>query len=182
MLNIQPPQWYAIRTRSRFEKVVRDQLMGRGIDCLLPLCTRMSQWKDRRKQVEWPLFSGYCFGRFGSEQRMQVLQAPGVVQIIGSARVAEPIPADEIAAIQRLMQSGRSYETYPYHLEEGMMVTVTRGPLQGLHGRFVRRTGACRLVIAVNLIQQAAAVEIAAEDVVLAEDQAGLLALPYDVV
>jgi transcription antitermination factor NusG len=174
MLNIHCPHWYAIRTRSRFEKVVRDQLISRGIDCLLPVCTRMSQWKDRRKRIEWPLFSGYCFGRFGLEQRMQVLQAPGVVQIIGSAHVAEPIPADEIVAIQRLMQSGSSYDTYPYHLQEGMMVTVIRGPLRGLQGRFVRSTSACRLILAVNLIQQAAAVDIAAEDVALSEDQSRL--------
>ena len=174
MLNLQHPQWYAIRTRSRFEKVVRDQLISRGIECLLPVCIRTSQWKDRRKQIEWPLFSGYCFGRLGLEQRRQVLQAPGVVQIIGSAHVPEPIPAHEIAAILRLMQSGSSYETYPYHLQEGMMVTVIRGPLQGLHGRFVRSASTCRLILAVNLIHQAAAVEIAAEDVALAEDQSRL--------
>lgn len=174
MLNLQHPQWYAIRTRSRFEKVVRDQLVSREIECLLPVCIRTSQWKDRRKQIEWPLFSCYCFGRFGLEQRRQVLQAPGVVQIIGSAHVAEPIPTHEIAAIQRLMQSGSSYETYPYHLQEGMIVTVIRGPLQGLHGRFVRSAAGGRLVLAVNLIQQAASIDIAAEDVALAEGQTGL--------
>jgi len=32
-----------------------DQLVGRGIDCLLPLCIRMSQWKDRKKGIAWPL-------------------------------------------------------------------------------------------------------------------------------
>ena len=171
MLTIQPLQWYAVRTRSRFEKVVRDQLTGRGIECLLPLCKRMSQWKDRKKIIEWPLFSGYCFGRFGLDQRMHVLQAPGVVQIIGSAHAAEPIPGHEIAAIQRLTQSGHDYEACPYDLKEGMIVTVIRGPLEGLHGRFVRRATTCRLIIAVNLIQQAAAVDIAAEEVVLVEDQ-----------
>ena len=174
MLTIQQPQWYAVRTRSRFEKIVRDQLTGRGIESLLPLCKRMSQWKDRKKQIEWPLFPGYCFGRFGLEQRMHVLQAPGVVQIIGSANAAEPIPAHEIAAIQRLAHSGHNYETFPYHLKEGTIVTVIRGPLQGLCGMFVRRAASCRLIIAVNLIQQAAAVEIAAENVVLAEDQTSL--------
>src|SRR3982751_6685128 len=130
MLTIQDPQWYAMRSRSRFEKIVRDQLTVRSVECLLPLCKRVSQWKDRRKQIEWPLFSGYCFGRFGGDQHRQILQAPGVVQIIGSAHTAESIPPEEIAAIQRLMESGSSYETYPYSLEEGMMVTGIRGPLR----------------------------------------------------
>jgi hypothetical protein len=71
------------------------------------------------------------------------------------------------------MQSGSSYRPYPYHhLQEGMMVTVIRGPLQGLYGRCIHSASACRLILAVDLIQQAVAVDIAAEDVALGEDQA----------
>jgi hypothetical protein len=72
MPTLQHPQWYAIQTRSRYEKVVRDKLINAAIECLLPLCTRMSDWKDRKKRIEWPLFVGYCFGRFALEQRRQV--------------------------------------------------------------------------------------------------------------
>jgi transcriptional antiterminator NusG len=170
MPTLQHPQWYAIQTRSRFERVVRDQLINSGIDCLLPLCTRMSHWKDRTKRIEWPVFLGYCFARFGLEQRRQVLQAPGVVQIVGTAHVAEPIPADDIAAIQRLMQSESSYRPYPYHVQEGRIVTVILGPLEGLQGRLIRHTTGCHLILAVDLIQQAVAVDISVEDVTLAEE------------
>jgi transcription termination/antitermination protein NusG len=173
MPTLQPPQWYAIQTRSRFEGVVRDQLINFGIECLLPLCTRMSRWKDRTKRIEWPLFLRYCFARFALEQRRQVLQAPGVMQIVGTAHVAEPIPTDDIAAIQRIMQSGNSYRPYAYHVQEGRIVTVIRGPLDGLQGRLIRHTTGCHLVLAVTLIQQAVAVDISAEDVTLAEGQAG---------
>lgn len=172
MPTLQHPQWYTIETRSRFEKVVRDQLINSGIECLLPLRTRMSDWKDRKKRIEWPLFVGYCFGRFALEQRRQVLQTSGVVQIVGTAHVAEPIPAYDIAAIQRLMQSGDSYRPYPYVYQEGRIVTVLRGPLQGIQGRLTRHTTGCHLLLAVDLIQQAVAVGIAAEDVALAEEQA----------
>jgi hypothetical protein len=51
------------------------------------------------------------------------------------------------------------------------MVTVIRGPLQGLHGRLVRHTTGVDLLLAVHQIQQAVAVDIALEDVALAEDQ-----------
>jgi len=162
-------QWYAIQTQSRFEKIVRDELSSRGIECLLPLCTRISRWKGRQKRIEWPLFAGYCFGRFGLDQRMDVIHTTGVVQIIGSVHAAVPIPEEEITAIQRLIQSGSHYETCPYHVEKGLRVTVTGGALQGLHGKFVRTASACRLIIAVNLIQQAASVDIDAEEIALAE-------------
>lgn len=172
MPTLEHPKWYAIQTRSRYEKVVRNQLIASGIECLLPLCTRISHWKDRTKRIEWPLFLRYCFARFALEQRGQVLQAPGVMQIVGTAYVAEPIPADDIAAIQRLMQSGSSYRPYPYHVQEGRIVRVIRGPLEGLQGRFIRHTTGGDLILAVDLIQQAVAVDIAAEDVALGEDQA----------
>jgi transcriptional antiterminator NusG len=171
MSTLQHPQWYAIQTRSRYEKVVRDQLMHFGIECLLPLCRRVSHWKYRTKRIEWPLFVGYCFGRFALEQRRQVLQATGVVQIVGTAHGADPIPTDDIAAIQRLVQSGSSYRPYPYHVQEGRMVTVIRGPLQGLQGRLRRHTTGCDLLLAVDVIQQVVAVDISAEDVTSAEDE-----------
>ena len=79
------PRWYAIRTRSRAEKVVREQVMQRGMESFLPMMTRVSQWKDRRKRIDWPLFPGYCFARFSGDQRLLILQSPGVVEIIGSA-------------------------------------------------------------------------------------------------
>ena len=49
-------RWYAIRTRSRHAKVVRDQFVNQGIEPLLPTVKRMSQWKDRKKEIEVPLF------------------------------------------------------------------------------------------------------------------------------
>jgi hypothetical protein len=63
-----------------------------------------------------------------------------VVEIVGTAHVAEPIPADDIAAIQRLIQSESSYRAYPYQVEEGRIVKVIRGPLEGLQGRLIRHT------------------------------------------
>ncbi|MEK6603230.1 MAG: transcription termination/antitermination NusG family protein, partial [Nitrospirota bacterium] len=59
----QIPLWYAVRTRSRHEKLVRDRLAGLGVEHLLPTVMRLSQWKDRKKEIEAPLFSGYCFAR-----------------------------------------------------------------------------------------------------------------------
>ena len=58
------PRWSAVRKRSQAQKVVREQVMQRGIESFLPLMRRVSQWKDRRKRIDWPLFPGYCFARF----------------------------------------------------------------------------------------------------------------------
>src|SRR5690349_667654 len=137
------PRWYAVRTRSRAEKVVRDQVAQRGLEVFLPLMTRVSQWKDRRKRVEWPLFSGYCFARGTDDQRLLILQSPGVVEIIGSTLGRpEPIPDSEIAALQRVAASQQPYEAHP-HLEAGMVVEVSRGPLIGLQGKLLKKPDGC---------------------------------------
>jgi transcription termination/antitermination protein NusG len=158
-------RWYALRTRSRHEKLVRDQLTSQGIEPLLPTVKRLSQWKDRRKEIEVPLFSGYCFVRFASEQKLPVLKTVGVVDIVGGGHQPEPIPDEEISALQTLMTSVLPYDPHPY-LSEGMTVEVVRGPLQGVRGILLRKERRHRLVLGVRLIQQAAAVEIDISDVV----------------
>lgn len=157
--------WYALRTKSRHEKFVRDQLNKQGIEPLLPIVKRLSQWKDRKKEIEVPLFSGYCFVRFGKEGKLPVQKVVGVLEVIGSKR-PEPIPEEEIESLKTLMTSVLPYDPHPY-LHEGMKVEVVRGPLQGVHGILLRKEKRHRLVIGVRVIQQAAAVEIDVKDVVM---------------
>lgn len=159
------PRWYALRTKSRHEKLVRDQLEKQGIQPLLPTVKRLSQWKDRKKEIEVPLFSGYCFVRFSQQDKLPVQKVSGVVEVVGSGNRPEPIPDVEIEALKILMASVLPYDPHPY-LHEGMMVEVVRGPLQGVHGILLRKDKRHRLVIGVRLIQQAAVVEIDVGDIV----------------
>lgn len=156
--------WYAIQTRSRHEKVVRDQLVGRGIEPLLPLCISIRHWKDRKKVLQLPLFPGYCFAKFSLVDRITVLQVPGVINIVGSDHNPVPIPDIDIETIKTLVLNTHRYNPHPY-FSEGTLVEVTRGPLFGLRGHVVRTANQCRLVIAVHAIQQAASLEIDARDV-----------------
>lgn len=158
-------QWYAIRTRARHEKQVRDRFESQGIEQLLPTVFKLSQWKDRKKKIEVPLFSGYCFAHFLWQERLLVMQVPGVAQIVGGGHRQEPIPDEEIDAIRMLMKSPLPYDAHPY-LHEGMPVQVIHGPLEGVHGILLRKDKPFRLVISVHLIRQAASVEIDASDVV----------------
>jgi len=159
------PRWYAIRTRARHEKQVRDRLAKQGVEQLLPTVMRLSQWKDRKKEIEVPLFLGYCFARFPWPERLAVLMVSGVVEIVGGGQRPEPVADGEIDAIRSLMASTLRYDAHPY-LHEGMVVEVKRGPLEGVRGILLRKAKRHRLVIAVHLIRQAAAVEIDASEVV----------------
>ena len=158
-------RWYAVRTRSRAEKVVREHLQRRGVETFLAVASKVSRWKDRQKRIEWPLFPGYCFARFAVSDKLNVVQAPGVVEIIGSAAGRpEAIPDEEIFALQRVVKSGCPYDPHPA-LKEGMVVEIIRGPLIGVRGTLLRKDNRSRIIVAVNLICQGAAVEIQAEDI-----------------
>ncbi|MBI4247822.1 MAG: UpxY family transcription antiterminator [Candidatus Rokubacteria bacterium] len=158
------PRWYAIKTRARHEKKVRDRLLMGQIETFLPLCERWSQWKDRKQRVESPLFSGYCFARFPLTDRIRILNIPGIACLVGMNGHAEPVEDAEIDAIRRLIASRFRYDQHPF-LEEGMEVEVVRGPLAGVRGRLLRKDRSTRLVLAVTLIRQAAVVEIHPADV-----------------
>ena len=159
------PLWYVLRTRSRHEKTVRDQLVRREVETFLPIAERWSRWKDRRKKVAFPLFPGYCFARFSLVDRLRVLNVVGVADLVGISGRPEPVPDAEIEAIQRLASTTLQYDPHPF-LAEGMDVEVVRGPLAGVRGKLLRKDRVTRLVLSVTLIRQAAVVEIHPADVI----------------
>jgi transcription antitermination factor NusG len=158
------PEWFAIWTRSRHEKLVRDQLQQKQVEVFLPTITKWSRWKDRKKQIEWPLFPGYCFARFDATDRLPILKCEGVVTIVGTDGLPSPIPPVEIDSIRQLIESELAFDPCPL-IKEGMMVEVKAGPLRGVVGRLVRKGSHARLVLSVDLIGQAVSVEVDAADV-----------------
>ena len=160
------PQWFAIWTRSRHEKNVRDQIEKKsGVDVFLPTIGKWSRWKDRKKKIDWPLIPGYVFARFVPDERVGILKVDGVVQIISNNGIMSAIPAEEIDSIRTLVESELAFDPVPL-IKEGDMVKVISGPLKGVIGRLVQKKGVqARLVLSVDLIGQAVSVEVDAADV-----------------
>jgi transcription antitermination factor NusG len=156
--------WFAVRTRARAEKSVQEQLDRKGIEVFLPTTRRWSRWKDRKKEVDWPLFPGYCFARFDPLGSLAVLKCVGVASIVAFGNEFAPISDGEIASLRILVKSALKYDPAPY-LKEGEMVRVTHGPLTGVVGRLVRKGLKARLVLSVDLIGQAVSAEVDAADV-----------------
>jgi transcription antitermination factor NusG len=158
------PHWYAIQTWSRHEKMVRDQLAAKRITHLLPLWRKRSLRQDRVKYVEVPLFSGYLFGYFALLEKVAVLDTFGVARIVGMKGTAVPVPEEQIAAVRTMVEHRLLYDPHPY-LVEGMRVRITRGVLMGAEGTLIEKRQRHRLVISVELIQQAVAVDVESADV-----------------
>jgi transcription antitermination factor NusG len=158
------PEWFAIWTRSRHEKLVRDQLQHKQVEVFLPTINKWSRWKDRKKQVEWPLFPGYCFARISPDDALVVRKCHGVVSIITTDGRPAAIPDEEIAGIRALVESDLKYDPCPL-VNEGDPVRVISGPLRGVIGTLLRKGSRARLILAVDLIGQGVSVEVDAADV-----------------
>lgn len=147
--------WYAIRTRSRHEKVVERQLQGQGIDVFSPFISHISQWSDRRKIVETPLFAGYAFVRIAPspDERIRVLKAQGVVEIVGGQGQGVPIPTEQIEAVRAAVAANLPSAPHVF-LKVGQRVRVRGGSLDGVEGILLAQNGSRNLVISVEPIQR----------------------------
>ena len=74
--------WFVIYTRARWEKKVDHLLQQQGINSFCPLKKVESQWADRKKVVEIPLFSSYVFVNINLKEEQQVRQTHGVLNFI----------------------------------------------------------------------------------------------------
>jgi transcription antitermination factor NusG len=160
------PAWYALYTRSRFEKKMLGELTDRQVEVFLPMREILSRWKDRKKRIWIPLFPGYIFVNHidTPENRYRILNIPGAVRFVGHEGHAEPIPEDQILYVRRFLESSISIDSYPY-MQVGTRVEVIAGPLTGIQGILVEKRGRFRFVLQVDLIRQAVSVEIDASDV-----------------
>jgi transcription antitermination factor NusG len=162
----QQPAWYALYTRSRFEKKLMGELSERSVEVFLPMREILSRWKDRKKRIWLPLFPGYIFVCHidTPANRYRILNVPGAVRFVGFNAQATPIPQDQIDGIRRFLESNLAVDPYPY-IKIGRRVEVIAGPLKGIQGKLVQKKGRFRFVIQVDLIRQAISVEIDASDV-----------------
>src|SRR5271168_2948239 len=138
------PQWYAVCTRSNHERRVAVQLAERGVENFLPQYESVRRWKDRKVHLTMPLFPGYVFVHLALQNRLSVVQVPGVARLVGFAGRPSPVPEEEFAKIRGFLAQGLDVQPHPY-LQAGRRVRVRNGPLQGMDGIILRRKNSCRL-------------------------------------
>ncbi len=153
--------WYALYTRHQHEKMVDQVLTNKGFTTFLPIYATTHNWKDRAKVLSLPLFPCYVFLKGGIERRLQILTTPGVFGLVSSAGQPAAIPDIEVEAIRRVVESGVRVEAHPY-LKCGNWVRVKCGPLAGIEGILVRKKNISRLVLSVEMLGTAAAIEVEA--------------------
>ncbi|GAC1700358.1 MAG: UpxY family transcription antiterminator [Candidatus Acidiferrum sp.] len=151
--------WYAVYTKHQHEKSATELLSKKGFEVFLPLYSARHQWKDRAKNVLLPVFPCYLFLRTNLHRKLDILRTPGVFWLVENGGHACPVPDSDIEAVRRIVQSPREVKPHPF-LKSGDRVRVLVGPLAGVEGILTRFKNGYRVVLSVDLLQKAVAVEV----------------------
>jgi len=162
-LALENAQWFVLWTHSHSERLVHDQLVGKGFEMFLPTIKTWSRRKGVQSPIALPMFPGYVFLRHPIDKRsyVEIAKARGLVRMLGERwdRLT-PVPDDEIDAIRRVVASDVPVFSHPF-LREGQQVRIIAGPLAGLDGLLISTKPQKGLfVVSVAILQRSVAVEV----------------------
>ncbi len=149
--------WYALHTLPRQEKALAEALQARGIEHYLPLRSETRTYAHRRRVSLIPLFSSYVFLRGTRDSAFAAVSTKRVARVLDIPDQQSFLR--EIEQIQRALSAGATLDPYP-HLVLGRKARVRAGPLHGVEGILQARPKDCRLILQVQALGQAVAVEI----------------------
>jgi len=148
--------WLAVQVRCSKEPVVHQLLQMKGYETFFP---RYGAKPVAGSDAQKPLFPGYIFCRVGRDVCGLIVTTPGVIRILGVGRQPVPVPADEMDAVRRIVESDSAYGPVE-SLQRGDTVRVEDGPFKGVQGVFVQRKNARSLIVEVSTIQRSMYVEL----------------------
>jgi len=149
--------WWVAHTKSRNEKALAHDLVGRNINYFLPMTWRVWRRSRRTMRSLLPIFSGYLFFCGGENQRLELLRTNRVANVIEVKDQQQLL--SELIQIEQALRAGAPLSPYKY-IKAGQRCRVIAGPLFGLEGIVVKTKNVTRLVLQIDMLGQAASVEI----------------------
>ena len=159
-----PRSCWTVYTRAHQEKSLGSQLRKCGIRFYLPLAPRIQTNVDGSCQTHLPLFSRFLFVSASEDELLSVLSTGLVSRMLPVAD--EDRLRHDLNQLQQLIRSKTSL-TVETRIDEivGEDVSIQSGPLDGIEGRCMERSGLSRLLVPIAEIGQG--VSISAEQLSL---------------
>ena len=152
--------WYAVYTRSRWEKRLMELLIAKKIEAYVPLRRVLHQWSDRKKFIEEPIIRSYCFVKVGDTDYHDVLNTPGAVRYIWFAGKPATIPERQIDTLKSITGADVEVDCIPDNFLPGVHVMVNKGPLTGLTGELVSISNKQKVIIRIGKLNQVVTLSI----------------------
>jgi transcriptional antiterminator RfaH len=120
--------WYVVYTKPKWEKKVAERLNEIGVIAYCPLMTKLSQWSDRQKKVEVPLFNSYIFVQVNEKERNTIFEIPGAIRYLFWLGKPAIVKEGEIKTIQDWLSVSDTYEISVDTWQKGDNVVLESGP------------------------------------------------------
>jgi transcription antitermination factor NusG len=149
--------WMVLHVKPRREKKMGEYCAWLGLEYYLPMRHMPRVYQRRKIDVEKPLFPGYVFVDCPEPQRNEVLMSNFVANVLDVV--------DQRKLLHELDQIRKALAVDPAlgatnAFTRGKLVRVTRGPFQGLEGIIQVVKAGARVVLNVELIGRAVALEV----------------------
>ena len=152
--------WWVAHTRSRNEKALAHDLTAKDVSYFLPMIWKVRRIRGRTIRSLLPLFGGYLFFCGQERERVEVLRTNRVANLIEVRDQHRLIV--ELSQIEQAIAAGADLSPHDY-IKVGQRVRVIGGALAGLMGIVVKTKNSMRLVLQIDMLGQAASVEIGAD-------------------
>ncbi len=149
--------WWVAHTKSRNEKALAHDLIGKNISYFLPMTWKVHQRRRRKLRSLLPLFGGYLFFCGGKNERLESLRTNRIANVIEVKDQQKLL--GELLQIEQALRAGTPLTPHRY-IRQGQRCRVTAGSLADLQGIVVRMKNAMRLVLQIDMLGQAASIEI----------------------
>jgi transcription antitermination factor NusG len=127
-------RWYALYTKSRWEKKVSELLDSKQIENYCPLQKLERQWSDRKKIIWEPLFKSYVLVRLAPKAHIPVLQTDGVIGFVTFQGKPAVIRDEEIDTVKHFLNNDH-IEVEHIEVNVNDEVTIVNGPLMQQKGQ-----------------------------------------------
>jgi len=149
--------WYVLHVKPRCEKKMADYCAAHGLKHELPLREETKIYQRRKVTVYKPVFPGYIFVAFNVDEKVTVLKSNVIVHILTVVNqerfIHELVQIQQALAVDPTLDACAAFQT-------GKRVLIRSGPFQGLEGVVQLVRGKTKVVLNVEMIGRALAVEV----------------------
>lgn len=152
-------RWYVAHTKPRCEKKLLEFCRRERVPATLPCYSAAHKYRGKTVIFHKPLFPGYVFLRILPQRSTLIRQSDyvaGLLYVPDQATLER-----QLAEVQLALESGLEVKLAPA-IGEGMRVRIKAGPLRGVEGWVERRYGLETVLLRLDFISQAAAVQLEA--------------------
>lgn len=157
-------KWFAVYTKPRWEKKINNKLLSKGVESWCPVQKKESQWSDRKKIIDDPLFKSYVFVHITTDERLKVLNTDGVLQFVHYLKKPAVIRDEEIELIRSyLLEKDVSITVENLKsFSENNKVIIRKGVFMDAEGTVVKG-GSKKVYVRLESLEQLLIVEFPAE-------------------